>query len=194
MKKRTGIYGGSFNPIHNGHTELGTALCRMGLVDELWFMVSPLNPLKTHSHDLLDDAIRLQLAQLAVKNTPHLHVSDFEMHMPKPSYMVDTLAALRQSFPDREFVLVIGADNWSCFSQWRAPEEIMRHHQIIIYPRTGHPIDETSLPNGVTLARTPIIDISSTDIRKAIVKGNFHGEGLSPAVWQKIKEKEYFHS
>lgn len=188
----TAIYGGSFNPIHLGHTSLGEWLCDEGLVDELWFLVSPQNPHKVGDTSLLDDDIRLQLAQLAVEESERLHVSDFEMHLPRPSYMVHTLARLRESYPEREFVLVIGADNWARFNQWYKPEEIMAHHRIIIYPREGYPIDASALPSGVTLVHSPLYPISSTDIRQAIANGTCQGEWLHPNVWREIQQRSLY--
>lgn len=191
----TGIYGGSFNPIHLGHTRLGEWLCRKGWLDELWFLVSPLNPLKAQNcQELLKDEVRLHLAQLAVANKPHLRVSDFEMKLPRPSYMVHTLAALRQAYPERRFVLVIGADNWLCFEQWREPDEILRHHEVIIYPREGYPIDSTTLPENVHLVQAPLFETSSSDIRKAIAGGKCRGRWLTPAVWREIREKKLYFS
>lgn len=192
MMIRTGIYGGSFNPIHTGHLTLGKLLCEQGLVDELWFLVSPLNPFKQATNDLLDDQARLQLVQLAVRNEPQLQVSDFEMHLPRPSYMVHTLEKLREAYPDREFVLVIGADNWLRFDQWYESEEILNHHPILVYPRPGYEIDLSTLPDGVTLVDTPLIDISSTQIRNSIARGNFDGKGLPPQVWKEIKRQGYY--
>ncbi len=191
----TGIYGGSFNPIHIGHTSLGVALCKQKLVDELWFLVSPHNPLKENA-SLMADALRLHLAKLAVDDIKrehgaevHLGVSDFEMHLPRPSYMVDTLAKLREAYPEREFVLVIGADNWLDFHKWREPDTIMAHHRIIVYPRPGYDIDASTLPQGVTLANTPLIDISSTEIRQAIANDpNYDGHGLLPSVWKALQQ------
>lgn len=192
MMIRTGIYGGSFNPIHTGHLTLGKLLCEQGLVDELWFLVSPLNPFKQATNDLLDDQARLQLVQLAVRNEPQLQVSDFEMHLPRPSYMVHTLEKLRETYPDREFILVIGADNWLRFDQWYESEEILNHHLILVYPRPGFEIDSSTLPDGVTLVDTPLIDISSTQIRNGIARGNFDGKGLPPQVWKEIKRQGYY--
>lgn len=191
-----GIYGGSFNPIHLGHTALGVWLVRQGFVDELWFLVSPQNPLKPMAN-LLADEDRLRLAQLAVNDVARnpemadvadcLRVSDFEFHLPRPSYMVHTLDAMRTAWPDREFALVIGADNWLRFPQWYRADEILRHHSIIIYPRPGFPIDSMSLPQGVQLVDAPLMDVSSTAVREAIAtQPDYRGEGLSPAVWKAI--------
>ncbi len=191
MGKRitTGIYGGSFNPIHDGHTRLGTALCEMGLVNELWFVVSPHNPHKLHD-GLLEDTARLELARKAVQESNCLQVSDVEFHLPRPSYMVHTLEKLRAENPEREFILVMGADNWERFPLWHRHEEILSHHRVIVYPRPGYSLD--NLPPAVTLAQTPLIPISSTDIREKIHKGCFQGEGLHPDVWKEITIKGYY--
>ena len=189
---RIGIFGGSFNPIHTGHTRLGQWLVRKNYVDELWFMVSPLNPLKQNSTELLPDGLRLQLAQLAVEGKAGLRVSDFEMHLPRPSYMVHTLAQLRQAYPQHEFLLIIGADNWLRFNQWRNSEEIMLHHRLLVYPRPGYALDTASMPQGVSLVATPLFNISSTQIRQAISHGHYHGRGLSPKVWKSIKQNRYY--
>lgn len=189
---RIGIFGGSFNPIHTGHTRLGQWLVRKNYVDELWFMVSPLNPLKQNSTELLPDGLRLQLAQLAVEGKAGLRVSDFEMHLPRPSYMVHTLAQLRQAYPQHEFLLIIGADNWLRFNQWRNSEEIMLHHRLLVYPRPGYALDTASMPQGVSLVATPLFNISSTQIRQAIANDHYHGRGLSPKVWKSIKQNRYY--
>ncbi len=187
-----GIYGGSFNPIHQGHLALGRWLVRHALVDELWFMVSPQNPLKPAA-GLLDDDARLSLARLAVGRSRRLHVSDFEFSLPRPSFMADTLAALRQSHPEHEFILVIGADNWHDFPRWHHPDDILAHHSLIVYPRPGYAIDATTLPHGVTLVATPLLDISSTQIRHAIATDpTYDGQGLHPRVWKEIQAREYY--
>ena len=190
----TGIYGGSFNPIHQGHTTLGRWLVRQKYLDELWFLVSPQNPLKPAS-GLLDDRARLHLARLAVGRKRGLRVSDFEFRLPRPSYMVNTLAALRETYPEREFVLVIGADNWERFPDWYLSAEILRHHRLLIYPRPGSPVDATALPPGVQLVDTPLLDISSTRIRDAIrTQPAYDGFGLDSRVWAEIKAKGYYKS
>ena len=190
----TALYGGSFNPIHLGHTQLCEWICKEGYADELWLLVSPLNPLKADCDDaLLPDTTRLHLARLAVQGIPGLKVSDFEMSLPRPSFMVHTLKALRKTYPNREFVLLIGADNWLCFSQWRDPEEILRHHRILVYPRSGYDIDFASLPSSVQLVDAPLFPISSTEIRESIAQGRCEGQWLSPEVWEEIRRKKLYH-
>lgn len=188
----TGIYGGSFNPIHQGHTRLAEWLCERGWVDELWFLISPHNPLKQQT-DLLADEARLELARRAVPPHSRMRVSDFEFGLPRPSFMADTLSALRRACPEREFVLIIGADNWLHFDRWHHPEEIRAHHRILVYPRPGHPLDTAQLPPGVTAVDTPLIDISSTDLRREIAAGTYRPDGrLHPAVWTLIQEQGYY--
>ena len=187
-----GLFGGSYNPIHTGHIALGQWLVRHHLVDELWFLVSPQNPLKP-AEGLLEDSARLRLAKLAVGRKQHLRVSDFEFHLPRPSYMVHTLEGLRASYPDHDFVLVIGADNWHRFPMWYKSDEIRRHHRLLVYPRPGYPIDEATLPDGVTLIHTPLHNISSTEIREAIAHDPaYNGFGLDSRVWAEIKAKGYY--
>lgn len=190
MKKKTGIYGGSFNPIHVGHVSLAKALAESGLVDEMWLLVSPQNPFKVDA-DLLDDDERLRLTRLAVADVPGVDVCDREFSLPRPSYMYNTLQALSQEHPDREFVLVIGADNWERFPDWYRSKDILASFRVIIYPRPGYKLGK--LPRRVKLADMPLLDISSTDIRRRIAsEPDYDGEGLAPSVWQEIREKGYY--
>lgn len=189
----TGIYGGSFNPIHKGHVRLAELLCEAGGLDELWFLISPRNPFKQDDTGLLDENIRLELARMATRHLPKLKVSDFEFNLPRPSYTADTLAALREAYPSRKFTLIIGADNWLAFDRWKAPEEILRHHRILVYPRPGYPVDASTLPSGVTLVNTPLIHLSSTELRNAIASGKDASYGLDEAVWKEIQDKKYYH-
>ncbi len=158
---RTGIFGGSFNPIHKGHISLARQLRQKAGLDEVWLMVSPQNPLKA-SADLLDDKIRMQMARLAVEGEEGIIASDYEMHLPKPSYTWNTLQALNKDYPDREFVLMIGGDNWQLFDKWYHADDIRKNYQIIVYPRRG-------FEGGID--GLDLIDISSTEIRERIKAG-----------------------
>lgn len=108
------------------------------------------------------------MVEAATDGYPKFKACDFEFHLPRPSYTVDTLRRLREAYPQREFVLIIGADNWTSFDRWKCPEEILSHHLILIYPRSGHPVATETLPSGVRLINTPLMEISSTFIREAI--------------------------
>lgn len=179
---RVGIYGGSFNPVHRGHTALANAVCRLGIVDEVWLMVSPLNPFKQgqQSH-ILPEWQRLKLARIATAPFPHLRVSDLECSMPRPSYTVTTLERLEAIFPTIQFSLLMGEDNWQGFDGWYRADYIRSHHDLIVYQRTA---DERSTLATVTVHRTDgsaqtltsphlhLYPISSTQIRQAIHEGN----------------------
>jgi len=168
--KKVGLFGGSFNPIHNGHIAVAKAILAQCRLDEVWLMVSPQNPLKRNLN-LLDDHRRLQLAQLALEGEPDIKVSDYEFHLPKPSYTWNTLQHLKADYPDHTFVLIIGGDNWERFPLWYQSEEIIRNHRIVVYPRSGSYLDLAKLPAGVSVVETPLVDISSTEIRERIRKG-----------------------
>ena len=188
--KVTGIYGGSFNPIHLGHLSLASELAAGGYVDEMWLLVSPQNPFKADA-DLLDDEERLRLARIAVAEVPGVEVCDREFTLPRPSYMFNTLQALAREHPEREFVLVIGADNWERFPCWYRSKDILSHHHIIIYPRPGYVLRE--VPDNVVVADAPLFDISSTEIRRRMAhEPDYDGEGLPTAVWQEIKAKSLY--
>lgn len=168
---KTGIYGGSFNPIHNGHIALARCLLAAASLDEVWFVVSPQNPFKQASPDLLDDARRLQLVQLALEDDDRLIACDYEYRLPKPSYTWHTLQSMSRDYSDRAFTLLIGADNWVAFNRWYHHDDILSTYSIAVYPRKDSPIDATTLPASVRLLDAPLYDISSSDIRRRIRSG-----------------------
>ena len=179
---RTGIFGGSFNPIHNGHISLARQLREKAGLDEVWLMVSPQNPLKATA-DLLDDESRMEMARLAVAGEEGIIASDYEMHLPKPSYTWNTLQALKQDFPDREFVLMIGGDNWQLFDKWYRADDIRNEFQIIVYPRRG---------NEGGIDGLELIDISSTEIRERIKAGKGIKQLVPKAVAEYINEHNLY--
>lgn len=167
---KIGILGGSFNPIHNGHVALARHLLEEAALDEVWLMVSPQNPLK-RQQGLMDEQRRLTLARKALKGESRIKASDFEFSMPKPSYTYDTLRRLSAAFPDDEFTLLIGADNWERFPEWRNHDEILRDYDVVVYPRSGSTVDVASLPPRVRVVDTPLYDISSTEVRSRLERG-----------------------
>lgn len=189
QKIRTGIYGGSFNPIHNGHIAIANSMAELASLDEVWLVVSPQNPLK-QSADLLADRLRLDMTRLALTPYPKLKACDYEFGLPRPSYMWHTLQSMSRDFPEREFTLLIGADNWAVFDRWFHADDIIANYPIAIYPRTGSPIDAASLPEGVRLYDTGLHDISSTEVRERIRSGE-DVSGMIPDSIVALAEKYY---
>ncbi len=165
-----GIFGGSFNPIHNGHIAVARCALEEARLDEVWFVVSPHNPFKQHAA-LMDDNLRLRMVRAALQNEQGLVCSDYEFRLPQPSYMCNTLRALAEDYPSDTFSLLIGADNWGAFPQWRDSSYILAHHRILIYPRRGCEIEPKELPAGVEYLPSPNLDISATDIRQRLAQG-----------------------
>ena len=165
---RTALLGGTFNPLHNGHLTIAQSVLDQHLANEVWMLITPCNPWKT-GQDLLDDRIRYDMVASAVKDIPGIQASDFEFSLPKPSYTANTLRSLSASYPDREFILTIGADNWVKFDAWREYDFILRNYSIIVYPRQD--CAPSTLPAGVTLLNCPLVNISSTRIRQLVHQG-----------------------
>ena len=166
-----GLFGGSFNPIHNGHVRLAKSLLQEAALDEVWFLVSPQNPFK-QDQQLLDDDKRLQLVRLALKEEPQLIASDFEFHLPKPSYTWNTLQELEQEYPERKFTLLIGGDNWEAFDKWYRYEDILKRYPIIVYPREGSKVPGVKFQGSeIQIVETPLINISSTQIQQRLQEG-----------------------
>ncbi len=178
---KVGIFGGSFDPIHEGHVSLAKYALDNTDLDEVWLMVSPRNPLKDHG-PIATDQQRLEMANLAADGIPGIRVSDFEFHLPIPSYTYKTLTELKKAYPHIDFRLIIGGDNWSSFDRWRNPEEILSEFGVIVYPRPGETLAEPapgtfSIPtssfqnNIVFLQDAPQMPVSSTEIRNLLHTG-----------------------
>ncbi len=194
MKKQieTGIFSGSFNPIHMGHLMLAGYISAFTYVEEIWFVVTPHNPLKEKEY-LLPDNIRLEMARLALEDYDNLKVSDVEFRMPRPSYTIDTLNALTEEHPERRFTLIIGGDNWSLFEKWKDYEQIMERYQILIYPRPGEDVRiPRKLHKSVQLVNAPKVEISATFIRHAIGEGKDMRAFLPPKVYDYIKKNQLY--
>ncbi|MBR1686906.1 MAG: nicotinate-nucleotide adenylyltransferase [Prevotella sp.] len=184
---KTGIFGGSFNPIHRGHVALAQAIRERAGLDEVWMMVSPQNPLKRQA-DLLDDGLRLQMVRRAIADEPGLAACDYEFSLPRPSYTWDTLEHLRKDEPQRCFSLIIGADNWQLFPRWYRAEELMDRYALWIYPRPGYTVDVRSLPRNARFIEAPLMDISSTEIRRRVRCGAPIDELVPAAIIDDVKQ------
>lgn len=188
---RAGIFGGSFNPVHNGHLALARSLLHAAGLDEIWFMVSPQNPLKRQD-SLLDDGKRLEMVRLALAGEPRLKACDYEFRLPRPSYTWNTLQSLSRDFPGVEFTLLIGGDNWAGFGRWFRHDDILASYRIAVYPRRGACASDMRVPPGVQVLDTPLIDISSTEIRRRIRAGLPVDSLVPPAVAAKIAAERLY--
>ncbi|MFV0536336.1 MAG: nicotinate (nicotinamide) nucleotide adenylyltransferase [Dysgonomonas sp.] len=184
-----GIFSGSFNPIHVGHVILANYIVEFTEIDEIWFLVSPQNPLKS-AEELSDQQLRLEMTKLALRKYAKLRVSDFEFDMPKPSYTIDTLRALRDKYPENTFSLIIGADNWNVFESWREYDKIWGEFKLKVYPRLGSRITiPNKLKHKVEALDSPIVEMSSTFIRESIAEGKNISAFLPEGVYEYIVEK-----
>lgn len=164
MSKKVGLYFGSFNPIHVGHLIIAQSMLNYTDFEEIWFVVSPQNPLKSNS-ELIAENHRLQMVALAVENNPQFRTCDVEFALPKPSYTIHTLDFLKSTHPECEFGIIMGADNLDSFSRWKAYEKILADYSIYVYPRTGCATENNLLGKHIQCKDFSYLDISSTYIR-----------------------------
>lgn len=190
-KIKTGILSGSFNPIHTGHLLLAQYMRQYEELDEIWLIVSPQNPLK-NTDELISDRHRVDMVRLAVAGNPDFSCNEIELTLPRPSFSIRTLDALKAQHPERAFYFIIGADNWAIFDQWKESQRIANEYHLLIYPRQGSPVDETRLPRQARLTPAPQIEISSTFIREGIKQGKNMNYFLPADVYQYIKENRLY--
>ena len=138
-------------------------------MQEIWFVVSPHNPLK-EKKSLLSEHQRLQMVRLAIEDEPKFKASDIEFSLAKPSYTIDTLVHLSEKYPSHEFVLLMGTDNISSIHKWKNYEALLENYMVYVYPRTSETAPE---PNTITHKhikhiQAPQIELSSTYIRNCI--------------------------
>ncbi|MDE5665168.1 MAG: nicotinate-nucleotide adenylyltransferase [Duncaniella sp.] len=186
-----GILGGSFNPVHIGHLMLASYMQQFGGFDEVWLTLSPLNPIKAGSDELIPDLMRLKMLEIAIGTSKGLNVCDYELTMPKPSYTINTLRYLEKRYPRHTFKLIIGSDNWKIFDQWKDHESILSDFGVVVYPRPGYPVG-TIYEDGVDVINAPTADISSTFLRKAIARGKDMSHFLPNGVFDYIKQNKLY--
>jgi nicotinate-nucleotide adenylyltransferase len=186
---KVGLYFGSFNPIHVGHLIIADTLYNRTELDEVWFVVSPQNPLKkrqslAHEHD------RLRMVELAIEGNFNFRASDIEFRMPRPSYTIDTLTYLTEQYPQHQFCLFLGSDNLDQLKKWKNYEQILEHYEVIVYPRPGEP-KEFDHPS-IRVINAPLLDISATFIRKSIQEGKSVRYLIPESVSDYIRDKKLY--
>lgn len=167
VNKKTGLFFGSFNPIHIGHMIIANYFVEFTDLDEIWFVISPHNPLKKKS-TLLEDHHRYYMVQMAVENDARFRASNIEFNLPQPSYTIDTLTYLKEKHPERNFILIAGTDIFFSFHKWKNYELLLGHYKFYVYPRLGFDLGEYSSNNNIQIVNAPKVEISSSFIRKAI--------------------------
>ena len=189
--KSIGLFFGSFNPIHVGHMIVANSMLELTDMDEVWFVVSPHNPLKER-RSLLDDHHRLRMVREAIDDNYRMRACDVEFHLPIPSYTVVTLAHLAEKYPDKLFSLIIGGDNLENFRRWRNYEYILEHYQLYVYPRPGSVLNDLAQHPHVHLVDLPTMDISSSYIRKMIAEGHPPRYLLTEPVFKYLTEMHFY--
>ncbi len=184
-----GLYFGSFNPIHVGHLIIASHIADNTSIDQVWFIVSPQNPLK-HSASLLNEYHRLHLVQTAVDGDLRFKVSDVEFKLPKPSYTIDTLTYLKEKYPENSFTVIMGTDSFQNLPKWKNHELLLKDYSFVLYPRPGFEVE--NIPNNVQVVTAPLMEISSTNIRKNIKEGKSIRYLLPDIVREEIERSGYY--
>ena len=190
---RIGLFFGSFNPIHVGHLVIAEHLATRSDLDEVWLVVSPQNPLKQKS-TLAPDYDRLHLVELAIADNPKLRASNVEFKLPRPSYTVDTLAFLREQRPADELVLIMGGDNLATLHKWKNYEVILRDYAVYVYNRPTHTRPELADHPSVRYVEAPLMDISSSAIRRGIAAGQSVRYLLTEPVHAYLQESHLYRT
>ena len=189
---RIGLYFGSFNPIHHGHLIIANYILENTGLDQVWFVVSPQNPLKPSS-SLLNEYHRLFLVQAAIEGENNLKASDIEFKLPKPSYTVDTLAYLQEKYPAHEFSIIMGSDSFQNLPKWKNHHWLLQHYPVYVYKRPAHEV----LPSfedakKIIVLDAPLLPISATGIRKNIKAGKSIRYLVPDAVREEIERNGYY--
>lgn len=190
---KVGLYFGTFNPIHVGHLTIANHMAEYSDLDQIWFVVTPHSPFKKKS-SLLDNYQRLEMVYLATKDYTKLKPSDIEFNLPQPNYTINTLTYLKEKYPDYEFALIMGEDNLKSFHKWKNYELILEGHDIYVYPRISEGKTETQFDQHPKIhhVNAPIMELSSTFIRKSIKNDKNIRPMLPEHVWEYVDEMNFY--
>jgi len=188
---KIGLFFGSFNPIHSGHMVLANYLIEFTELDKIWFVVSPQNPFKKKD-SLLDEKQRLHMVNLAIENDNRFKASNIEFKLSQPSYTINTLVHLKEKYPKYQFALIMGADNLETFHKWKNFEEILKYHDIYVYPRPKSAGGDLAKHPKVKMTPAPLIEISSTAIRNAIKDKKDLRYFVPAPVWNYLTEMNFY--
>ena len=187
---KTGLYFGSFNPIHSGHLIIANHVLNETDLKKIWLIVSPQNPLKP-SNSLLNEYDRIHLAKLSTEGDSRIKVSDIEFKLPRPSYTIDTLTYLSEKYPQHQFSLILGSDSYQNLSKWKNYEAIVKNYTIYIYRRPGFEI-KTHFKIEPIILNAPLLQISATEIRTLIKEGKSIRYMVPEKVREEIEQSRYY--
>ncbi len=190
---KIGLYFGTFNPVHVGHTILANHMLHYTDMDEVWMVVTPHNPHKKKS-TLLDNHHRLEMVYKATESFEKIRPTDIEFRLRQPNYTIDTLVHILEKYPNDEFVLIMGEDNLKSFHKWKNYEVILENHEVYVYPRIGNIKQENELFNHskIHVVAAPVVEISSTFIRQSIKNNKSVKHLLLPQVWEYIDQMNFY--
>jgi nicotinate-nucleotide adenylyltransferase len=191
MTERIGLFFGSFNPIHHGHLMLANYLVEFTDLQEVWFVVSPHNPLKDKK-TLLADYHRLDMVNMAIDDYPKFRVSDIEFRMPKPSFTIDTLVRLSEKHPGKLFSVICGMDSLQSFHKWKNFEQILENYRLMVYPRKNHEANALENHPAVQIVQAPEIEVSSSFIRQGIWEGKDLSFFVPAKVYQYMQDMHFY--
>ncbi len=186
-----GLFFGSFNPVHVGHMVLANYMVEFTDIEKVWFVVSPHNPLK-NKKSLLDQNQRLHMVNLAIGDSDLFKSNNIEFGLSQPSYTINTLAHLNEKYPQHTFSLIIGQDNLSSFHKWKNYEEIIKRFKLYVYPRPNAEASDLDLHKNVIMTDAPLIEISSTFIRNALLEKKNVSFFVPESVWNYIDEMSFY--
>jgi nicotinate-nucleotide adenylyltransferase len=189
--KKVALFFGSFNPVHIGHMIIASHVADNTDCNEVWFVVSPHNPLKKKK-TLLADHHRLAMVRRAIENDSRFKASDIEFHLEQPSYTTVTLAHLKEKYPNTEFTLLMGGDNLASLHKWKNHEAILENHRIICYSRPASEIGQLDFESDITVLDAPQMNISSSHIRDQIAKGHTVKYLMPQEAWQYLDEMNFY--
>jgi nicotinate-nucleotide adenylyltransferase len=189
--KRTGLLFGSFNPVHTGHLIIAGYMAEYTDLSEIWFVVTPHNPLKDKD-SLLDDHQRLHMVNLAIEGDSRFRSCDIEFRMPRPSFTIKTLTFLQEKYPAREFVIISGTDIFPSFHKWKNWEMLLEYYKFYVYPRPGSADHELTGHPSVKVFHAPMVEISSTFIRQSLRHGKNMRYYLPDKVFDYIREMHFY--
>jgi nicotinate-nucleotide adenylyltransferase len=188
-----GLYFGSFNPIHVGHLIIANFMVQNTGMNQVWFVVSPQNPLKKTA-SLLNEYHRLYLVQVSIEDEPSLKATDIEFRLPKPSYTIDTLTYLGEKFPQHKFSVIMGSDSYQNLQSWKNYEQLIKNYPIIVYHRPGFAVDKNYEGGFFNFVKAPLLEISSTYIRKIINEGKSIRYLVTEKVRDEIERNGYYRN